>query len=404
MTKSRILLLALLTALTAMAVLTGCRSAHTTSAILYIEQEQYQKAIDVIDEGLQFNPDDPEGFYYQGEAYSRMAQQSIDENEYLDAKHAFERAYAKYTRAREMAAEDSEIPEMVDESLDINYRNTLRDGQQMWQEQHYEEAEGFFRLAYAALPDSLDSIKNIASMKIQQAEVSPPDSASMLRSEALELLNTVLEDRPKAYRLRADKAYVLTQLDRTDEAQAIYDELLREHGDDPTLLLDVVGLYSKQQRYDEAGDLFLEVADIYLNDTDPTNDSQLKGLYSEAGYNYTLAQNFPDALRAYGLASEQDVNDTQIMLQRAQLHLQYGQELMSRAADLSAEDPERASELEAEARQTLQRGVDVGNALVALAPNNADAFYFLANTQALLGDEAAYNENMKTYNELQGNQ
>ncbi len=404
MTKSRILLLALLTALAAMAVLTGCRSAHTTSAILYIEQEQYQKAIDVIDEGLQFNPDDPEGFYYQGEAYSRMAQQSIDENEYLEAKQAFERAYSKYNQAREMASEDSEIPEMVDESLDINYRNTLRDGQQLWQEQHYEEAEGFFRLAYAALPDSLDSIKNIASMKIQQAEVSPPDSASMLRSEALELLNTVLADRPRAYRLRADKAYVLTQLDRTDEAQTIYDQLLREHGDDPTLLLDVVGLYSKQERYDEAGDLFIEVADIYLNDTDPTNDSQLKGLYSEAGYNYTLAQNFPDALRAYGLASEQDVNDTQIMLQRAQLHLQYGQELMSRAAELSAEDPERASELEAEARQTLQRGVDVGNALVALAPNNADAFYFLANTQALLGDEAAYNENMKTYNELQGNQ
>ena len=404
MTKSRIVLLALLTVLAVMAVLAGCRSAHTTSAILYIEQEQYQKAIDVIDEGLQYNPDDPEGFYYQGEAYSRMAQQAMDENDYLEAKHAFENAYRKYTQARQMAGEDSEIPEMVDESLDINYRNTLRDGSQMWREQHYEEAEGFFRLAYAALPDSLDSIKNIASMKIQQAEVSPPDSAAMLRDEALELLDTVLADRPRAYRLRADKAYVLTQLDRTDEAQAIYDELLREHGDDPTLLLDVVGLYSKQQRYSEAGDLFLRVADIYLNDTDPTNDSQLKGLYSEAGYNYTLAQDFPAALDAYGQASEQDVNDTQIMLQRAQLHLQYGQELMTRAADLSVDQPERSSELEAQARATLQRGVDVGNALVSLAPNNADAFYFLANTQALLGDETAYNENIKTYNELQGNQ
>ena len=404
MTKSRIVLLALLTVLAVMAVLAGCRSAHTTSAILYIEQEQYQKAIDVIDEGLQYNPDDPEGFYYQGEAYSRMAQQAIDENDYVEAKHAFQRAYQKYTQARSMAGEDSEIPEMADESLDINYRNTLRDGSQMWSEQHYEEAEGFFRLAYAALPDSLESIKNIASMKIQQAEVSPPDSASMLRNEALELLDTVLADRPRTYRLRADKAYVLTQLDRTDEAQAIYDELLREHGDDPILLLDVVGLYNKQQRHTEAGDLFLRVADIYLNDTDPTNDAQLKGLYSEAGYNYTLAQNYPAALEAYGLASEQDVNDTQILAQRAQLHLQYGQELMTRAADLSADQPEKAAELDAQARATLQRGVDVGNALVALAPNNADAFYFLANTQALLGDEAAFNENMATYNELQGNQ
>jgi len=404
MTKSRILLLAVLAALLALALLGGCRSAHTTSAILYIEQEQYQKAIDVIDEGLQYNPDDPEGYYFQGEAYSRMAQEAIDDNDYLAAKRALTMAYQKYTKARDMADPEGEIPEMVTESLDINYKNTLRDGRQMWREQHYEEAEGFFRLAYAALPDSLDSIKDIAVMKIQQAEAATPDSASMLRNEALTLIDQVLADRPEVYSLRADKAYVLTQLDRTEEAQAIYDELLREHGDDPTLLLDVVGLYSKQGRYEEAGDLFLRVADIYLNDTDPTNESQLKGLYSEAGYNYTLAQNFPAALDAYSLASEQDVNDTQLLLQRLQLNFQYGQQLLNESVQLAASDPERAAELEAEGRRILQRGVDVGNALVALAPSNADGFYFLANAQALLGDEAAYNENMKTYNELQETQ
>ncbi len=402
MTKHRIVLLVALGLLLGLAILTGCRSAHTTSAILYIEQEQYQKAIDVIDEGLQYDPDDPEAFYFQGEAYSRMAQRAIDENDYPAAKGAFENAYAKYTKSRDMDPE--KMGDDVSEALQINYRNTLREGQTMWRDEHYEEAEGFFRLAFAALPDSLESIKNIASMKIQLAEVASADSSTMLRDEALALLDQVLADRPEAYRLRADKAYVLTQLDRTDEAETIYRDLLLTHGDDPELLLDVVGLYSKQRRYADAGGLFMKVADIYLNDTDPGNDGQLKGLYAEAGFNYQQADMYPEALDAYGQASERDVNDTRIMMQRLQLHLQHGQALVNEAMALAPTDPTRAAEVEAQAKETLQRGVDVGNALVAMAPNNADAFYFLGSTQAILGDTNAAELNMKTYNELTGSQ
>lgn len=400
MTKYRVTLLAALAAILCVAALSGCRSAHTTSAILYIEQEQYQKAIDVIDEGLQYNPDDPEGFYYQGEAYSRMAQQAIDENDYLLAKESFVAAYGKYTTARDMDPEH--MSDMVAEALDINFQNALREGVSNAQQQNYEQAEGFYRLAFAALPDSLKSIKNLAGMKIQQAEISPADSASMLRNEALDLLDQVLVDNPDAYRLLSDKGYVLTQLDRTEEAQAIYDGLLREHGDDPDLLLDVVGLYSKQKRYVDAGNLFLQVADIYLNDTDPANDSRLKGLYSEAGFNYQMAGEYPKSIDAYGLASEQDTGDTQLMLNRLQLFLQYGQQLMTDAAGLTVDDPAGAKETEAQAKAILQRGVDVGNALVAMDPNNADGFYFLANTQAILGDTDAAAQNMKTYEELSG--
>jgi tetratricopeptide (TPR) repeat protein len=406
MNHSRAIVLAASVVLLAASLLVGCRSAHTTSAILYIEQEQYQKAVDVIDEGLQYNPEDPEGFYYQGEAYSRMAQQAIDENDYLDAKHSFEAAYEKYTTAREMDPEN--WSEQVAEALEINYINTKREAQKHWSERHFEEAEGFFRLAYAALPDSLESIKNIAGMKIQQAELAAgddrEDDAREFRLEALDLLEQVLAENPEAYRLRADKAYVLTQLGRTDAAQGIYDELLRTHGDDPDLLLDVVGLYSKQQRFDDAGDLFMKVADIYKNDDDFQNDAKLKGMYQEAGYNYQLAENYLKAIEAYDLANERDLNDEMIMVQRVQLNLQYGQSLIIEAAGLAESDPERSAELEAEARTYLQRAVDVGNALVDIAPDNADGYYFLAQAQGALGDETAFNENMKRYEELTGTQ
>jgi tetratricopeptide (TPR) repeat protein len=402
MTKRSLALSAVLVMLALSSALIGCRSAHTTSAILYIEQNNYQKAIDVIEEGLYYTPNDPEAYYYQGEAYSRMAQQAIQDNDYLLAKRSFENAYARYMRAREMNPDA--MSDRVAEALEINYRNTLREGQSMWRDRHYEEAEGFFRLAYAAVPDSLNSIKSIAGMKIQQAELLPddPNTAKALRLEALALLDQVLVAQPDAYRLRADKAYVLTQLDRTGDAQAIYDDLLRQHGEDPELLLDVVGLYGKQERYEEAAGLFLKVAEIFLNDTDPTNDARLKELYSEAGFNFRQAKNYSRAIEAYGLASEQDVYDIMLLVERQQLFLLYGQELLTQAAQAVTEDPARSQALEAEGLAALRRGVEVGNAVTNLAPGNADGFYFLANTLALLGDEAGFNENMATYNELTG--
>ncbi|MEZ4388036.1 MAG: hypothetical protein R3D98_10770 [Candidatus Krumholzibacteriia bacterium] len=406
MNKSRVTLLVVALTLLALALLAGCRSAHTTSAILYIEQEQYQKAIDVIDEGLQFNPNDPEGFYYQGEAYSRMAQVATDENDYLGAKHAYENAYKKYVQARTM--DPANWSERVAEALDINYTNAKREGLSNWRENHFEEAEGFFRLAFAALPDSVDAIKQIALMKIQQADIATGEGddakAKTFLTEALDLQNQVLADHPGKYKLLADKAYILTQLDRTDEAQAIYDQLMRDHGDDPELLLDVVGLYSKQSRYQDAGDLFMKVAGIYFNDSDPANDVKLKGMYSEAGYNYALAENYPKALEAYDRANEIDVNDASLMARRVQLNLLQGQTLARESAGLMVDDPAKAADLEAQSRAFLQRAVDVGNALVDIDPSNAEGYYYLADAQAALGDTAASLENRKTYNELMGNQ
>lgn len=403
MIKRSLGLLGLLVALVCAAALIGCRSAHVTSAILYIDLQQYEKAIDVIEEGLYYSPDEPEAYFWQGEAYSRMAQEAIDENDYLLAKMSFENAYQRYLRARELDPEN--MTERVAEALEVNHFNTLRDGQNMWRNQYYEEAEGYFRLAFAALPDSLDSVKNLASMKIQLAELifDYPDSALALRLDALELLDQVLETHPEAYGLQADKAYVLTMLDRVDEADTLYQELLRHRADDADLLLDVISLYNRQNRHLEAADLIMRVAGIYLDDMDPATDAQLKGLYSEAGYHLRNAGELERALEAYNLASEQDGGDVSLLIERQQLFLLLAQDLMQQAGRLAeAGDMAGSNELEHRAEAALRRGADVGQAATDLAPANADGFFYLATTLGLLGDEAGHNENMKTYQELSG--
>ncbi len=87
MTKVRLLMLIL--PLVALAAASGCRSAHTTSAILYIDEQNYQKAVDVIDEGLSYDPNDAEAYFWQGEAYSHMAEKASNENDYVKAKESY---------------------------------------------------------------------------------------------------------------------------------------------------------------------------------------------------------------------------------------------------------------------------------------------------------------------------
>ena len=86
-------------------VLAGCRSAQTTSAILYIDQKQYDKAVKVLHEGLSYNPEEADAYFYLGEAHSKLAEDAIGKNDYLDSRKNYELAYKYYNRAKELGVE-----------------------------------------------------------------------------------------------------------------------------------------------------------------------------------------------------------------------------------------------------------------------------------------------------------
>lgn len=399
MIKVRLLTLALL--LIALAALSGgCRSAHTTSAILYIDEQNYQKAVDVIDEGLSYDPDDAEAYFWQGEAYSHMAEKAIIENDYEKAKASYTLAYEKYMTAKQMDPEG--LSDQILESLEINYSNRVRSAEQMWQGRYYEQAEGFYRLAYAAVPDSATPLRNIANLKMSQAAAlgeAEKDTATVLMGEALTFLDAFVEREPQVYEARSDKAYVLTYLGRLDEAQVIYDELLLTHGDDPKLLGDVVGFARQRQDYKWAADLNVKIAEVFAGDTDAENDAKVVPLLTEAGnwYGSSNVKAYPEALAALDRASELDPSDTDLLFYRLRTFFFYGQDLEIAAANApEAEQPA----LLAQARQMFQRAVDVGNALVASATTHAEGFRYLGLSQGRLGDSAAAEQNLRTSEQL----
>jgi tetratricopeptide (TPR) repeat protein len=377
--------------------LAGCRSAQTTSAILYMEEQKYDKAVKVLHEALEYNPEEADAFYFLGEAHSKLAEVAISENKFAVARQNYEMAYGYYNKAR--ALQPVQFKENVELALLHNYTLRNNDAKTEYAGRFYEAAEGFFQLAYAALPDSIAPIKNIAIMKIKQANENNNDPAIL--ETALSLLDDVLKQRPDAYDLLADKANVLAKLGRSDEATRIYDDLLREHGNDAALLIDMTNLAVQDGKFERAADLSIRLVGLLENDGNPENDTELKNLMVQsAGW---LAQKdihrYSEALDLYKRALQFElVPEQETMLGRLLAHYDFALYLKQQAAE--AVDPAAKAELESQAGVQFGEGVNVGNAAVDAFFDCANCYLILARCQFELGDYKAGETSTLKFNEL----
>ena len=388
--------------LLALAAFVGCRSAHTTSAILYIDEQNYDKAVQVIHEGFQYNDNEPDAYYYLGEAYSHLGEDAVQDDDYAEAKKNYELAYEAYMRALDI--DRDHFQEEVDRSLRYNYNNLLSQAKRDWDQSYYEQAEGHMRLAYAALPDSTTPVKSIARMKMQMASQDTfAAQRTELLTEALDLLDEVLQRNPEAYELQLDKANVLANLGRNDEASAIYDELLREHGDDQTLLLEIARLAANEGDYARAADFYVQTVDLNEADTDASNDDQNKSMLVAAGTWYSMKNigRYEDALTVLDRAANLELIPTEnTMLMRLRTYYNYGKHLKDEGA--AATDPTVQADLSAQSKAMFERAVEVGVAMTNNFVANADGFFYLSLAQVELGDYTASDANFKTYQELSG--
>ncbi|MBU8871039.1 MAG: hypothetical protein KOO60_09285 [Gemmatimonadales bacterium] len=399
MTRVRFILLAVLLLL---AALTGCRSAHTTSAILYIDEQSYDKAVQVIHDGFQFRDDEPDAFYYLGEAYSHLAEEAVQADDFAEAMKNLELAYESYTRALEI--DSVNWTEKVDVSLKHNYTGRMRQAKLDWDDGYFEQAEGHMRLAFAALPDSLSPVKSIARMKMQMAGNDEfQDKRDDLLHEALGLLDQVLDSKPDAYELQANKANVLAALGRGAEAGEIYEKLLIEHGDDTDLLLDIATLAINDGDYSRAADFFVDVIDLREADTDASNDDDNKDMLVSAGTWYSMSTigRYEDALVVLDRAANLEIFPlVNTILTRLRTYYNYGKEVKNLAE--AETDPVVKAEQTEQFKSLFTRAVEIGIAMTNNFVANADGFFYLSLAQLELGDFSASEANFKTYNELQG--
>jgi tetratricopeptide (TPR) repeat protein len=398
---ARAFTLAGLVAMMAIGGLAGCRSAHTTSAILYIDEQNYAKAVKVIHEGFEFTQDEPDAYYYLGEAHSQLAEEAVAKDDFAEALKNYDLSYKAYHRAVELNA--VEWTEKVNTSLAYNYRTRLGQAKIEWDSNYYEMAEGHMRLAYAALPDSVTPIKSIARMKIQMAEKGEfAEQKETLLGEALVLLDQVLTANPGAYSLQLDKAYVLATLGRAADADRIYTDLLAAHGEDTDLLRQVASLALDQKDYVRAADYYVRVVDLFEKDTDAGNDGDNIAMLVSAGtwYGSLDIARFEDAIKALDRAANLEMFPTEgTMLSRLRTYFNYGK-FQKNLAEAEIDPALKPAKVET-ALGTFRRAVEVGVAMTNQFVANAQGFMYLSMAQVELGDFAAATTNYQTFEQLQ---
>ncbi len=399
-TPARALMLAGLMAVLALGGLAGCRSAHTTSAILYIDDQNYNKAVQVIHEGFEFTQDEPDAYYYLGEAHSKLAEEAVAKDNFLEAQKNYGLAYKAYKRAIEL--KPAEWTDKVNVSLAYNYRTRLSQAKIDWDSRYYELAEGHMRLAYAALPDSLTPIKSIARMKIQMSETGEfADKKTELLTEAAEMLDQVLAANPTAYELQLDKAYVLAALGRSGEAAKIYDDLLAAHSEDTDLLIQIASLAAEQKNYERAADMYVKIVDLYEKDGDTNNDGNNIGMLVSAGLWYGKPEiaRFDDSIALLDRAIILETFPTEnSLIARLRTVFNYGKSLKD-ASEKETDPAVKQGQLD-KAAPLFKRAVELGNDLVGRFPGNAQGFMYLSMAQLETGDPVGADLSFKRYQEL----
>jgi len=155
MQKSKILLAI---SFVAAMILSGsqCSSTELTSARLYIQQENFQKAIDVLEKDVQKNPKSDEGWYLMGYAYGELG--NIDGM--LDGYDKSLAISSKYGKE-------------INDSKSYYWANNFNRGVNLFQRGNktvdedsakifYDKSIDAFESAAKIQPDSVDAYKNMA--------------------------------------------------------------------------------------------------------------------------------------------------------------------------------------------------------------------------------------------------
>lgn len=261
--------------LIAMVTLIGCQSTAVRSARVYLQQNNPEKAIEVLEEGTQSEPENPEVWFELGNIYGMQSQ-------YEKMNDAYDKAVAL----------DASYEPKVQESRNVYWDKHYRQGANLGNENKFEEAVKEFELAATIDPTKAESQFGLgwsysklgehekAIPYLEKAiELNPEDLNSwhQLISEyyitendqmLIETCEELVTDNPEdviglEYLARAYEGQQNDSL-----AVVYYERVLELKPEDGDLWFNLGALYGSAQKYEDAARCFRKTLENIPDDYD----------------------------------------------------------------------------------------------------------------------------------------
>ncbi|MDZ7369946.1 MAG: tetratricopeptide repeat protein [candidate division KSB1 bacterium] len=244
----------------------ACQTKEVTSAKVYIQQDNWDKAIEQLEMAIQLYPNDAEAYYLLGEG---MAQKQ------------------NWTRMNEMFDKSLAISPMFEPQIkntrDKNWVNAYNGGVARLQKNDVEGAIESFLTATVIDPHRIDAYKTLSiayaradnlekakeyASKVLEIEPNNRDAVNLLANlhftlkeydKVIELEKKALEMNPDDRDAIANLAMAYDLSGRSEEARETYIKALEKNPGDKDLLFNLARLYFLKSDYQEAIKLFNDV-------------------------------------------------------------------------------------------------------------------------------------------------
>jgi len=261
-------------------MLFGCRSKEVESALIYINQNDWPKAMEQLELAVQVTPSDIEAHVLLGEGYGRQGEYQ-KMNEHYD------------TAMKLMEAPGKSNPKFINKinsDRDRFWRESFNKGVQNVKSEKLADAAVNFQNCIVIDPSLPASYRNLGYVDLQTdniesaiknyeevIRINPKDTETMadvgrlyMRIEqfdkTIEMMDKILEIDSVNVDAITQKAMAYDYLGESEKALAAYEDALAKRPDDIDLLFNLGRLFFMREKYEEAIKYFKKVIEKNSDD------------------------------------------------------------------------------------------------------------------------------------------
>ena len=284
----------------------GCQNTAVTSAKVYMQQNNYDKAIEQCQIAIDQNPKDAEAYFVLGKAYGAKGM-------YSEMKDAFDKSLS----VSDVRAFD------INALKDRYWREIFNSGVSSYRRDQLDKAIEKFRLAIKIIPDSTSAYKNLGitysqmgedslavETYLEAMEIAPQDLKlktilgalyykNAKYEKSIEVLKKVVEEADPNSKEYADAmismAFSYDFLGESEKAKETYLSALKKVPNNKDIVFNLGRLNFMQKNYEDAIENFKKVLEL-----DPEDFES----YLNIGNAYLQLEKFEESIPFYQKAVE----------------------------------------------------------------------------------------------------